>query len=181
MKILSILLLAFGISFGAQAQYKKASLQASGLTCAMCSRATLESLQTLPFVDKIDTDLDNTTFILHFKPDAAVNIDAIKQKVEDAGFSVGKLVVTASFSDVKVQNDTHVPFAGSTLHFMHVKDQVLNGDKDITVIDKDFVSAKQFKKYATETSMSCYKTGVMADCCTPHDAKASKRIYHVTI
>lgn len=181
MKTLSILLLAFGISFGAQAQYKKASLQASGLTCAMCSRATLESLQTLPFVDKIDTDLDNTTFILHFKPDAAVSIDAIKQKVEDAGFSVGKLVVTANFNEVKVQNDTHVPFAGSTLHFMHVKNQVLNGDKDITVIDKDFVSTKQFKKYSTETSMPCYKTGVMADCCTPHDAKASKRIYHVTI
>lgn len=181
MKLLSILLLALGITFGAEAQYKKASLQASGLTCAMCSRATLESLQTLSFVDKIDTDLDNTTFILFFKPGADISIDAIKQKVEDAGFSVGKLVVTAGFKEVKVQNDAHINFAGNTLHFMHVKDQVLNGDKDITVIDKDFVSSKQFKKFSTETSMPCYKTGMMGDCCKPEASPASKRVYHVTI
>ncbi|CAL1516874.1 heavy-metal-associated domain-containing protein [Chitinophaga sp. MM2321] len=181
MKIVSIMLLALSLTFGAQAQYKKAALQATGLTCAMCSKATFEALQTLPFVDKIDTDLDNTTFVLFFKPDAAISIDAIKGKVEDAGFSVGKLVMTANFHDVKVQNDAHVAFGGSTLHFMDVKNQVLNGDKDITVIDKNFVSSKQFKKFTTETSMSCYKTGVMEDCCKPGTTPASKRVYHVTI
>ncbi|NSL88197.1 heavy-metal-associated domain-containing protein [Chitinophaga solisilvae] len=181
MRIITTLLLVLGVTFGAQAQYRKASLQATGLTCAMCSRATLESLQTLSFVDKIDTDLNNTTFILFFKPGAEVSIDHIKQKVEDAGFSVGKLVVTANFSDVKVENDAHINFAGNTLHFMDVKNQVLNGEKDITVIDKNFVSAKQFKKYSGETTMPCYKTGVMNDCCKPATAPASKRIYHVTI
>jgi copper chaperone CopZ len=180
MKTISIIILALGLSFGASAQYKKASLQATGLTCAMCSRATLEALQTLPFIDKIDTDLNATTFLLTFKKDVPVNIDAIKGKVEDAGFSVGKLVMTASFHDVKVQNDTHVAFGGSTLHFMDIKNQVLNGDKDITVIDKNFVSSKQFKKFTTETTMPCYKTGVMADCCKP-GAAVSQRVYHVTI
>ncbi|WP_143305213.1 heavy-metal-associated domain-containing protein [Chitinophaga vietnamensis] len=181
MKIITIILFVLGISIGANAQYKKASLQANGLTCAMCSNATLKALKTLPFIDNIDTDLNNTTFILHFKPDATVDIDAIKKKVEDAGFSVGKLVITANFKDVKVSNDAHVAFAGNTLHFMHVKNQVLNGDKDITVIDKDFVSAKQFRQHLTETSMPCYKTGVMSDCCKPDAPVASKRIYHVTI
>ncbi|HVI45657.1 MAG TPA: heavy-metal-associated domain-containing protein [Chitinophaga sp.] len=181
MRTILFILFALGVTFSAQAQFRKASLQATGLTCAMCSRATLESLQTLPFVDKIDTDLNNTTFILYFKKDAAVNIDAIKQKVEDAGFSVGKLVMTANFSDVKVQKDAHVSFAGNTLHFMDVKDQVLNGEKDITVIDKNFVSARQFKKFSTETTMPCYKTGMMGDCCKHGSALASTRIYHVTI
>ncbi|PSL42648.1 copper chaperone CopZ [Chitinophaga niastensis] len=181
MKTISIILFALGLTFGAQAQFTKASVQATGLTCAMCSKATYEALETLPFVDKIDTDLDNTTFVLSFKPGVPVSIDAIKQKVEDAGFSVGKLVMTANFDEVKVQNDAHVAFAGNTLHFMDVKNQVLKGIKDVTVIDKGFVSSKAFKKFSTETSMSCYKTGMIGDCCKPAIAPASKRVYHVTI
>ncbi|MEC5142536.1 heavy-metal-associated domain-containing protein [Chitinophaga sp. 212800010-3] len=181
MKTISIIILALGLTFGAQAQFKKASVQATGLTCAMCSKATYESLQSLPFVEKIETDLDNTTFVLTFKQGVPVVIDDIKKKVEDAGFSVGKLVMTASFNSVEVKNDAHVAFAGNTLHFMHVKQQQLSGDRDITVIDKDFVSAKQFKKYSTETAMPCYKTGMMGDCCKTDGAVTSKRIYHVTI
>lgn len=181
MKTLSIILIAIGISFSAQAQYKKASLQAAGLTCAMCSQATYKALKTLPFVDKIDTDLNNTTFVLTFKPAAAISIDDMKAKVEDAGFSVAKLVLTADFDQVKVQNDAHITYAGNTLHFVNVKDQVLQGEKEITVIDKDFVSAKQFKKFSTQTTMPCYKTGVMGDCCKTSGKTNAQRIWHVTI
>ena len=181
MKTISIILLALGFTFGAQAQFKKATVQATGLTCAMCSRATYEALETLPFVDKITTDLDNTTFILTFKSGVPVSIDAIKGKVEDAGFSVGKMVMTANFDKVNVQDDAHISFAGNTLHFMHVKHQLLSGDRDITLIDKDFVTAKQFKKFSTETSMTCYKTGMMSDCCKLDATPASLRVYHVTI
>jgi copper chaperone CopZ len=170
MKKLSVIIL-LAISLNASAQIKKASLQAAGLTCAMCSKATLESLKTLPFVDKIDTDLNSTTFLLYFKPGVPVDIDQIKQKVDEAGFSVAKLVLTASFNHVAVQNDAHIDYHGSTFHFINAKDQVLSGDKDITVIDKEFVSAKQFKKFSTQTTMPCYHTGVMG----------SQRIYHVTI
>lgn len=182
MKFFSLILLALGITFAAQAQqFKKASLHASGLTCAMCSKATYESLASLPFVDKIDTDLDNTTFILIFKPNVPVNIDAIKNKVEDAGFSVAKLVMTANFDGVAVKNDTHINYSGSTLHFMNVKDQTLNGDQQLTVIDKDFVSSKQFKKFSSATTMACYQTGKMENCCHKTDGATAQRIYHVTI
>lgn len=181
MKLLSALLLAISIQFTAQAQFKKASLQAAGLTCAMCSNATLKALKALPFVDKIDTDLNTTTFQLYFKPNAAVNIDQIKRKVEDAGFSVAKLVLTAGFDQVKVGNDVHISYAGNTLHFINVKDQVLQGEKSITVIDKDFVTTKQFRKYSTQTAMPCYKTGLMGDCCKTSAKAAGNRVYHVTI
>lgn len=181
MKTLLVVFALLGVQFTASAQYKKASLQAAGLTCAMCSNATLKALKSLPFIDKIDTDLNTTTFILYFKPNSNVNIDQIKGKVEGAGFSVAKLIVTANFDKVKVENDTHVPFAGQTLHFMNVKPQTLQGEKDITVIDKDFVTGKSFKQYSTQTKMSCYKTGVMEDCCKPGAGAAGKRVYHVTI
>jgi copper chaperone CopZ len=181
MKMLSIILISIGLSFGAQAQYKKASLQAAGLTCAMCSQATYKALKTLPFVDNIETDLNNTTFIINFKPGAAISIDAMKQKVEDAGFSVAKLVLTADFDQLKVQNDAHVDYDGTILHFVDVKNQVLQGDKDIVVIDKGFVSAKQFKKFSAQTTMPCYKTGVKGDCCKTAGKENGQRIWHVTI
>lgn len=181
MKILMIVLALAGMQFTAQAQYKKATLQAAGLTCAMCSNATYKSLKTLSFVDKIDTDLNNTTFILHFKPGAAVNLDQIKSKVEAAGFSVSKLQLTASFDKMQVQNDTHLNFAGNTLHFMDVQPQVLEGERTVTLIDKGFVPAKSFKAYSAKTKMECYATGMMADCCKPANSTATKRIYHVTI
>lgn len=179
--LFAIIFLAIGLHISSYAQIKKASLQAAGLTCAMCSRATLEALKTLPFVDKIDTDLNNTTFLLSFKPDAQVNIDEIKARVEDAGFSVAKLVLTASFDKIAVEKDAHVKYAGATFHFVNAKQQVLSGDQQITVIDKDFVSARQFKKFATQTTMSCYQTGVMASCCKMEGHAAPERIYHVTI
>jgi copper chaperone CopZ len=169
--IISIVLLTIGLYFTAPAQIKKAQLQAAGLTCAMCSNATLKALETLPFVDKVDTDLDNSLFTLTFKPGAPVSIDAIKDKVQDAGFSVAKLILTASFDNVSIQPDAHVTYNGNTFHFIDVKQQVLNGDRNITVIDKDFVTARQFKKYSSETSMPCYSTGMMTN----------QRVYHVTI
>lgn len=177
----AIIFLAIGLQFTASAQFKKASLQASGLTCAMCSRATMESLKTLPFVEKIETDLNNTTFLLSFKDGAAVNIDQIRAKVEDAGFSVAKLVLTASFDKVAVEKDAHIQYAGATFHFINAKQQVLSGEQQLTVIDKNFVSAKQFKKFSTQTSMPCYQTGMMAGCCSNDAATKPVRIYHVTI
>ena len=75
-------------SFISQAQVVQASLQASGLTCAMCAKSVYKNLEALSFVEKIDTDLDNSTFLLNFKEGMRLDADQIRKKVEDAGFSV---------------------------------------------------------------------------------------------
>lgn len=166
----------------ARAQFVKAALQASGLTCSMCSKATQEALSTLPFVQSITTDLNTNTFTLNFKKGLPVSLDAIKKKVEDAGFSVASLVVTADFNQVSVGKDTHINYEGNIFHFVNVKDQVLNGDKNITVIDKGFLPEKQFRKYETIETMSCYKTGKAdGDCCKVPGHVNSSRVYHVTV
>lgn len=180
-KAIVFLLLAIGLSLSASAQIKKVTLQAAGLTCAMCSNATLKSLETLPFVDKIETDLNATTFILLIRPNATVSIDAIRNKVEEAGFSIAKLTFTAGFDHLAVAKDAHVTYGNTQFHFMNVKQQVLNGDHDLTVIDQHFVSARQFKKYSTQTTMPCYHTGIMNSCCEIPGKSNSTRIYHVTI
>ena len=52
-----LLLFALSISnLTVQAQFIKAELVASGLTCSMCSFATQKQLQTVPYIDSIGTD-----------------------------------------------------------------------------------------------------------------------------
>jgi copper chaperone CopZ len=163
------------------AQVKSAKLQASGLTCAMCARSVYKNLEALKFISSIDTDLNGSSFILKFKEGQKVDIDAIKKKVEDAGFGVAVLEVTAAFQGTTVKQDTHVQVDGTTFHFVGVKDQVLNGDQTFRVIDKNFVLQKESKKYQAMTKMECYKTGVAGSCCEKDGISSDARIYHVTI
>lgn len=164
-----------------RAQFKSATLQAAGLTCAMCTKAINKALEQVPFVQDVKVDIKSSSFLVNFKEGAAVDFDVVKKAVEDAGFSVAKLKVTGVFDKVDVQNDAHVQIDGKTFHFLNINKQTLQGEKSITLVDKDFVSAKEYKKYSAATSMSCIKTGKAQTCCTKEGIAADTRIYHVTI
>ena len=82
------LFVALAFSMATSAQVTKVSLQASGLTCSMCSNSINKALKTLDFVDKIDTDIKTYTFEISFKVNSNVDFDKIKKKVENAGFTV---------------------------------------------------------------------------------------------
>jgi len=165
-----------------QAQFNKAELQASGLTCSLCSNAINKALKTLPFVESVQTDLNKNLFTVTFKNGQKPDIDAISKKVEDAGFSVAKFWLLGDIKSLNIKPEAHAEVNGMNLHFVGVKPQVLNGQQRLQVIDKHFVLPKDFKKFSTETKMPCYQTGSMSDCCKPLQATASNnRIYHVTI
>jgi copper chaperone CopZ len=181
MKKLFIIVIVFVISLPVIGQISSAKLQASGLTCAMCARAVYKNLEALPFVEKIDTDLNGSAFLLDFKEDKSVDIDAIRKKVEDAGFSVAALNLTASFNELPIKADKHYNYQGSVFHFLNVKEQVISGQKTFRVVDKNFVSSKEQKKYQGMTTMECYRTGMAASCCSKDGIESPARIYHVTL
>jgi copper chaperone CopZ len=167
-----IFFLAIIISISGKAQFSKAELQASGLTCSMCSFAIQKQLKTLDFIDSIGADLNHTIFILYFKPGKIVNLDLIKKKVEDAGFSVASLKVTFHFDKVEIDNNYHFGYQNNLYHFVNVTPRTLNGDVIFKVIDKGFVPDKEYKKYLKTTSQ-------------PHDQKEKatdvNRVYHITL
>jgi len=165
----------------ATAQFSSASLQASGLTCALCTKAINKSLEQLPFVESVNADIKTSSFRITFKKDADVNIDALRKGVEDAGFSVAKLQLTANFNNVRIENDAHQVINGKAFHFLSVKPRVLDGEQQLTLVDKNFVQAKDFKKYSASSKMSCVQTGKAGDCCRKNGLSAETRIYHVTI
>ena len=166
-----IMFIAVLFSVAAKAQITKATIQASGLTCSMCSNSINKALKSLEFVDKVDANIKNSSFDILFKPNEAVDFDKLKKKVEDAGFFVASFTATVHFDNVAVLNDSHVNVGTNTFHFLNVKEQTFNGDKTIRLLDKGFLPAKEYKKNSSLTKMGCYKTG----------EENGKRIFHVTI
>ncbi|MBA3674198.1 MAG: heavy-metal-associated domain-containing protein [Chitinophagaceae bacterium] len=158
------LIAAIGLSVAANSQVTKVSLQASGLTCSMCSNAIYKALKSLDFVDKIDANIKTSTFEISFKPNSKVDFEKLKKKVEDAGFFVARFTATMYFNNVKIKSNDVISVGDKTLQFVNVKEQNLSGAKTIRIIDKGFVSSKEYKKNSVGAAVS--KNG---------------KIYHVTI
>jgi len=153
MKNIFLLVVVF-ISMATKAQIMKVYLQASGLTCSMCSNAINKSLKTLDFIDKIDADVKNYTFKLSFKTNSSVDFDKIKRKVEDAGFSVSSFFASIYFDNAQLKSDQPVKIGGNTLVFVDLKDRALNGETMVRLLDKGFISSKEYKGKNFSTSLA---------------------------
>ena len=166
MKTLKIFLILLLLTTAiAKAQFTKAELQVSGLTCALCAKATEKSLKTLPFIGDIKTDLLHNIYILTFKSGTPVNFDQISKSVHDAGFFVNSLKATFNFDNVKVA-DNYFSYGGDTYQVMNPADKPLNGPVAVTIVDKGFAPKSVSKKYLGQVADAANKSG---------------RLYHVAI
>ena len=181
MKKSLLLLIAAFIYIGCFSQFSKASLQASGLTCSMCSKAVKVALEKVPFVQEVKVNIKSQEYNMTFRQGSKADFDELKKAVEDAGFSVASLKITGNFSDVNVEKDKHIQLDGKNFHFVNSSTKVLNGEQTLTIIDKDFVSAKEYKKYSAATKLECIKTGKAANCCVKDGIHTEERVYHVII
>ncbi len=151
-------MLFFAVNVSAQ-KISSADLQVTGLTCSMCSNATQKSLETLNFISSIKPDLNKNIFVLTFKKDANVNLDLVRKKVQDAGFSVGGLTASFNFNDVKVDDKGQAIIDGNVYRFVNAKSKTLNGTVKASIVDKDFISGSAFKKQATNANSDAYASG----------------------
>lgn len=151
---------ALCLSHLANSQIYKAELVANGLTCSMCSNATLKQLETIAFLDSINIDIEYTKFILYFKPATPYDLNTIRAKVEDAGFAVGSLILFMKLDNLSIDNDFQYTQGNISYHFIDGKKQILNDINKLKIIDKGFISEKEFKKYVKYTEKyPCYEAG----------------------
>jgi copper chaperone CopZ len=169
------------LSWNIHAQINRVTIQASGLTCSLCSNAINKALKTLDFVAEVEPNIEQSTFDISFKNSSAVNFDLLKKKVEGAGFFVAKMWVEMNIAETIVENDAHIEVHGMMMHFLNVGNKTLNGKIILRILDKGFVSSKEYKKNARFTRLDCYKTGMMGPCCKNRKGEEATRIYHVTI
>ena len=139
------------LPFIVNAQFIKADLQVAGLTCSMCSRAVDKQLQSLDFIDSVGINLEQALFIIYFKPNKMVDINTIKIKVEDAGFSVASLNMYYKFEQQKIDEHFHLKYAQTLIHFMDVKPQIISGIRAFKIIGKGFLLDKAWRKFESKT------------------------------
>jgi len=152
MKTIKIFIALLAISVGtAQAQFVKAELQVSGLTCSMCSKATEKSLRTLPFISDIKPDLNRNLFTITFKANTSVNLEQMSKKVQSAGFSINQLKATLDFDKLKLNNNSF-SYAGDTYLLLNGANKSLDGLVPVTVVNKGFAPAATVKKYNTDAN-----------------------------
>ncbi len=145
-----IALLAISIS-AAKAQFVKAELQVSGLTCSMCSKATEKSLRTLPFISDIKPDLNRNLFVITFNSAAPVNLEQIGKKVQSAGFAVNQLKTTINFDKLKL-SDNKFNYSGDTYQVVNAGAKSPEGVLPVTIVGKGLASAATLKKYNNVTA-----------------------------
>lgn len=131
----------------ASAQFTKAELQAAGLTCSLCSKSVDAQLKKLDFIDSIHIDLAHATFILYFKKDKPVDFYQIKKSVENAGFSVSMLKTTCKVDNLLINNKGHFNYQNTSFFALNKGPQILNGEVTFQIVDKGFISNKEYKKY----------------------------------
>ncbi|WP_129716963.1 heavy-metal-associated domain-containing protein [Pedobacter sp. SYP-B3415] len=170
----TLLFLLASLTANAQ-QITAASLQVTGLTCSMCSQATEKSLRTLDFIVTVSPDLNNNVFVLTFKKDKPVNLDQIRKKVKDAGFSVGKLEADFAFNNLQVDESGFASSKGTAFRFSKARNTTLNGKVRAAVIDRGFVSEPTFKQNLKKIDGGSYASGTA----TVNGKKV--RVYHLSI
>lgn len=177
-----VLLILLGLQVqGMQAQFSKANLQATGLTCALCSNAINKALQKLPFVESVKADIKNSSFSIVFRQQTVINLDAIKNAVEEAGFFVGGLQVTGSFNSLNTGESGVAKVGNSWFRFLNETNHVLKGELTFTLQDKSFLTAKAFKKISSTVKVPSLATGKAETDLVNEGVKKGERIYHVTI
>jgi len=126
----------------------------------MCSNSINKALKTLPFIDKVEADIKNSSFKISFNNNP-VDFDKMKMKVEKAGFSVSEFVAIIQFNHVPVKKDQPLRIGDKVFLFKNITDPVLNGEKRIKILNKGFVSPKEYKNNAlVQTSAGIYLVSI---------------------
>jgi copper chaperone CopZ len=168
--------------FFAQAQWQRGRLQATGLTCSMCSNAIHKSLEKLPFIDQVEADIAKSMFILSFKAMAAIDPDRLREAIEEAGFAVGSLELDANVTELPtIASKQHLIWSGFQFHLRQAVSELPPvGTWVFRFQDKGFVPTTRYRKLVKAQTDPCLVSGKRSVICVDHPAK-SERIYHIEL
>ncbi len=145
-QLILVMLLIIAVNLNANAQISKAEIIATGLTCSMCSNAINKQLKSLKEVDSVSTDLNTNTFTVFLKKENVLKPRVLKESVEKAGFFVGSMVLTIDFDNVDVKENQVVKAGEISYVVVDSKPKTLSGETKVQVLDKGFVTQKEYKK-----------------------------------
>ncbi len=138
MKTKFIFLLVLIIAgFQLKAQIKTAEIEASGLTCSMCSKAIFKALGKVSFVDTVKVNIETSTYILEFKKDEKVQIEALRDAVYDAGFAIAKMAIVIDIPQKLAVEDATVEAFGYQFKWQLIGNKPIAAPQKVFIMNKD--------------------------------------------
>ena len=135
------------ISIISKAQFKLVKIGIDGLTCSACSYGTEKSIRKLDFVKDVSMDLNNKIAEIKFVDGKQVSVEALAQKVVDAGFSVRFITASFNFNNVAVSENYKYPDGNNLFCFVKTTPKQLNGEITIQFIGSKYLSKTEYKKW----------------------------------
>ena len=163
-----MMVIALFVQSSVIAQIQSVSLQARGLTCRMCSRAIYKSLQKVPNVANVQEDIEHSSYHVQFNNPSLISPEKLKKAVLDAGFSVAWMEVNINFHNTEVASDSSLKLNELIFYFVGVNKQILNGEKKLLIVDKDYLQEDDRKKFTGN-----FGSGL--------SGSNGEKIYHVTL
>jgi copper chaperone CopZ len=136
----------------------------------MCSNAIQKSLQTLPFIESIEPDLKSSSFQIQFKNPEQISIQSIKNRVEDAGFSVAALTLTIALEGSTIKTTTPFLVGKQYLCLTDTEREITSPTLYLRVMHASFLTEKKWKQHQKITGKS--------PCISPNPASVPDA-YHV--
>lgn len=157
MRYLLFFFLLFSGIVAVKGQIKHASIQAAGLTCAMCSNAIYQSLISLPFIEDVTPDVEHSSFEIRFKSDKDIHPEAVRAAVEGAGFSIAQFSITIEFDRMTMPSDKNLSIKNITLNVINGEDVSLAHDMEFVFLDEGFLTDKLRKELEKELGFKLKK------------------------
>lgn len=144
----------FCFSRNSSAQIVSATIGVNGLTCSQCSRSVEMELKKLPFVAKVDMDLEHTQGEIFFKRNENINLDDLSQAIRNAGFSTRFVKVQFDFSVLNLGSSCFI-YNDNAFYFLKPLEENHPERMQFQVLAPGFLPKKELKNYSFKTSGTC--------------------------
>jgi copper chaperone CopZ len=131
------------------AGFEKLEIKIIGLTCSMCSYSVENAIKKLPYVDKIEMELNSNIASVYIKKMASPDIMEIVNKVYEAGFSVKETFAYYTFTESQIINGvlTEEPYSFT---FISNEKSIVEGFVKLRILNKKCIPNKEYKKLNKE-------------------------------
>lgn len=142
-----------------RAQFASATLYLNGLTCSLCSNGIERAVERLDFVETVQMNLNDNIATVVFRQDKKVVIEALVDKVLDAGFSLRLLEVDFLFHQVHVKEGCAFIWEGDEYIFVGVSETILEGEHKIKFIGRKMMQPQAYLKWKKQLQAHAKPSG----------------------
>ena len=153
-RFLILFFMALLTTVSGRAQILQAEVGVNGLTCSQCSRSVEMELRKLPFVQKVDMNLEHTTGVVLFKSGHRVSVEELARAIVNAGFSTRFVRMTFDFKTIHPGTECFT-IGQDVFYFLKPLSAQHSEQMTFQVIGKGLLPDKALRQFALKPLGDC--------------------------